>query len=201
MTGAIPTIQQENEIFENALRAIENGGKSVKKGFQTAVRCTVKAILYRQDTGPANMLDNKLSGMESNHYKKMFRANLAAYCGWFDTEIDTKGQNRFYYKDSKESPVIFSKEKGRKGWQINGKIPATCKENYEKYFNSAHFAELKIEKRIEKKTYTQKVENKAKEILDFARAVKALPEDTESWAAIAPEWQAVIEHISKLITD
>lgn len=185
--------------FQQALIDIESGGNAIKHGFQIAVRRSIQAILYRQDTRKIDMLDRKLETLESSYYKKLLRKNLATFCGYVDIELDSKGQLKYYYKDEKTSPIVYSKAKGEKGWKIKSDLSA-CKKTYEQYFTKVKFAGLKISERESKKSFVEVMENHAKEILDIATIASAAMDDPV-WDKIKPEYKAILEVVAKLKKD
>lgn len=194
--NSVPLEAQEKKEFEQALLDIEASGSGMKKSVQIGIRYAVKAILYRQDVEPINRLDAKLCALESNYYKKTLRSNFAAYCGYVNVEKDSKGQNRYYHKDSETSPVYYSKAKGNKGWKVKSKLLTPCKKVYETYFSNVHFMAVKIEVKEEKSDYSEKMENLANNIKDMARQIR---DSKELWDSLdKAEVKAILDYMAAM---
>lgn len=189
----------KDEEFEAALKDIENGGATIKKGFQIAMRKAVNAILERKSTEKANRLYNKLATLESDHYLKLMRRNFAAYCGYVDVERDARGQTRYYVKEA--APLTYSKELGSVGWKLEADKAtfATMRKTYNTYFTDVHFAGVKIEDRASaRKEELQKYEDRAKRVLDLARAMRGIQDDP-IWQKMDAKYKRVYETILTLV--
>lgn len=187
---------QQAQEFEQALETIGRAGADMKQAVQIGLRYATKAALYRKDIGPINRLDAKLATLESNYYKKQVRANFAAYCGYISVELDGKGNNRYYRLDAEKAPIVYSKEKGNKGWQIKTKNLDACKAVYEKYFDNVHFMGVKIEEKAVDKSLAEKMADMVNGLKDTARQIR---DSKELWQGLNDaQVKAILEYMAAM---
>lgn len=192
--------------FLDALRMIETGGESVKKGLQIAIRKSIEEVLSSASCNALNMLQRKLDSLESPYYAKLLKKNFACYCGYVVVEQDSKGKTRYYYcKDGAKSiaPVFYSKEKGKKGWNINKNTYSlyrkTMQETYKTHFKEVHFAALDIEERKSKKDFLKEFINELLSAQDVGNLCHAaIQSEDDVLLNLTEEQRALVDYLAAM---